>query len=737
MEATAFSSELRVVEGVDPGLVYKIRAAHGIDEEKFTSRDLTFLGETGDFTYFVYSGEEPDKLISQLHRYGRGPDEMGGKGDGRTFFNVLEGIEPYGPEDRKGRGIPEDLGDLEEPAVVDVIAWPSHDRAEAERRLQQIRAVVESLGGDELASDARRQFTVLRGRLPRKTIEGLLALSAVERLTTPPVPFLEPSDWMQRSLDDIAFEGDADGEAIGVLDDGVASGHPLLDGLVASERSFPAEHEWQPIGAHGTLVAGLAAYGDFEVPLRDGHLLEGRGPIHCARVLEPDPGPTTATRFPPGSLVHRVIEEAIRTLHGEDGVRVFNLSIGSEYAYSGPHVALPTESLDFLIRELGIVVVVAAGNHPVHPAVMSMDSGGHVLTDYPSYTLHELARVCEPGPAALALTVGSIARSDAPQTPDGTARVGDRAVAKAEEISPFSRTGPGAYKGVKPDLVEYGGNWVVNDTGNLDYANSGVASVSLGDGGGRLFGLAAGTSFAAPRVSRLAADIWGRYPDASPNLVRALIGIASRVPRAVEAQFPGDEERLRAVGYGRPVPELALDSGVNRVVMYFDGEMDANTVAVHPVPIPDSFARGRSQRRISVALAFDPPVRRQRREYLAGEMSFDFLRNVEPDEIAARYARQGADRVDLWTDRHRLKLKPGSTRTARSTLQVRRIFPRELRVDDGDTYYLAVKHKPAPWTSGGTQRYAVVVEIVDEERQQLDIYAEAKQQIQVRPRIRV
>ena len=58
----------------------------------------------------------------------------------------------------------------------------------------------------------------------------------------------------------------------------------------------------------------------------------------------------------------------------------------------------------------------------------------------------------------------------------------------------LSRTGPGAYRGVKPDVVDYGGNWVVNDSGNLEYSNPGVATVSLGDGGGRLFGLAAGTS---------------------------------------------------------------------------------------------------------------------------------------------------------------------------------------------------------------------------------------------------
>lgn len=737
MEAIAYSAELRVLEGVDPGLVFKIRAAHGIDEANFTNRGLSFLGETRNFTYFVYSGEEPDKLLSQLQRYGQGPDELGGKGTGRTFFDVLDRIEPYGPEDRRGRGIPEDLGELEDPAVVDVIAWPSHDAKEAERRLGQIRAVIDNVGGEELASDVRRQFTILRGRLPHEAIDAMLGLSAVERVVAPSVPFIEPSDWMQRQLDDLDVEIDAGGEPLGVIDDGVAAGHPLLSELVLTQRSFPDNHTWEPIGPHGNLVAGLAAYGDFEAPLRDGQALRGRGPIHCARVLEPTPGLPGATRFPPQALVHQVIEQALRTLHGEEGVRVFNISIGSDDAYSGPHVGLSTESLDALVRELGLLLVLAAGNHPVHSVPMRMESGGHVLTDYPAYTLEELARVCEPGPAALALTVGSIARSDASQTPDGRARVGDRAIARPGELSPFSRTGPGAYRGVKPDVVDYGGNWVVNDAGYLETVNPGVATISLGDGGGRLFGLAAGTSFAAPRVARLAADIWGRYPEASANLVRALIGIASRVPRPIEAQYPGDEERLRAVGYGRPVPELALDSGVNRVVMYFDGEMESDTVAIHPVPIPDSFARGRSQRRISVALAFDPPVRRQRREYLAAEMSFDFLRNVEPEEIARRYARQGDERVDLWTDRHRFPLKPGSTRTSKSTLQVRRAFPRELRVDDGDLYYLAVKHKPASWASGGAQRYAVVVEIVDEERQQLDIYAEAQEQVRVRPRIRL
>jgi hypothetical protein len=714
-----------------------VRAAHGVDEAKFASKDLDLLGETADYTYFVYSGDEPDKLISQLRSYSRGPDEEGGKGAGRTFFDVLESIEPYGPDDRRGQGVPADLDDLPDPSVVDVIAWPSHDAEEAERRLHLIRTVLDQFDGEELASDARRQFTVLRGNLSREAVQGMLTLSVVETLAMPPAPFLEPSDWMQARLDDLEVELDSEGEPVAVLDDGVATAHPLLANLVGSDQSFPASHNWEQIGPHGTLVAGLAAYGDFEVPLRDNLVLRGRGPLHVARIIEPDPLRAGATRFAPESLVHQVIEEAIRTLHSDEGVRVFNLSIGAEDAYSGPHVGLVTESLDALIRELGVVVVIPAGNQPVHAAPMQMDGGGHVLADYPAYTLTELARICEPGPAALALTVGSIARSNAPQTPDGAIRVGDRAIAGVDQISPFTRTGPGAYKGVKPDVADYGGNWAVNAAGQLEPRNSGLATVSLGDGAGRLFALATGTSFAAPRVARVVADIWARYPDASANLIRALVAISSRIPDSVEAQFPHEEERLRTVGYGRPVPELAIDSGVNRAVMYFDGEMDSDTVAIHPVPVPAEFARGRSQRRISVALAFDPPVRRQRRDYLAAEMSFDFLRNVGSDEIAERYAAQGNDPIELWKDRHRLKLRPSAAQVAKSTLQVRRIFPKELRVDDGDTYYLAVKHKPSAWASGGTQRYALVVEIVDLDRQQLDIYAQVRQQVRPRTRVRV
>lgn len=737
--AIAVGREIRVVEGVDPGLVFKVRATGRIEDRDWERRELMLLGDTADWTYFVLSVDDvPADLLRKLRRYEAGPDEEGGAAVGRTFFNALEDIRPYGRDDRRSLELPEDLPGLAEPLLVDVVVWPSANYDEAGRRLRQVRRVVEAFRGDQVAYDDRPRFTVLRARLSGEGVEALLGLAVVERVRLPPTPFIEPSDWTQVSADDLDRQID-DGEPIGVIDDGIADGHPLLaDGGIASRRSFPPDHNWAVPGPHGTMVAGLAAFGDFEEPLRAGGPLVRRSAIHEARVLEPHPDIPNATQFAPTITPHQAIEQAIVALHEVEGIRVFNLSITDDFAYSGSHVSVWTERIDGLIRELGIIVVVSAGNRGAHQFRATMDGGGHAWADYPSYLLDPAARVAEPAAAALALSVGSVARSSAPQTLRGEARVGDRAIAEVNELSPFSRTGPGVYKTTKPDVVDFGGNWALNDRDILEPENPGVGVVSLALGPqGRLFRVSSGTSFAAPRVARLAADLWTAYPDASANLVRALVGIATRVPGPVASQFPDERQRLRAVGFGRPSAELALSSEGPRVVMYFDGEMDTDTVSIHPLPIPPRFARGRAQRRIAVSLAFDPPVRRQRREYMAGTMSFDLLRNVTPDEIRERYARQGATRVDLYDDRRRFDLRPGTRNTENSALQVRHASPRLLNPDDSDVYYLAVTHQKAPWAADGVQRYAVAVELVEEERVEVDLYAEVQQQVRVPARVRV
>jgi hypothetical protein len=74
-----------------------------------------------------------------------------------------------------------------------------------------------------------------------------------------------------------------------------------------------------------------------------------------------------------------VIDEAVRTLHREEGVRVFNTSITDPDGFGGPHLSLFSGRMDELARELDVLLVIAAGNHRPRP-----QEGEDMLGAYPT-----------------------------------------------------------------------------------------------------------------------------------------------------------------------------------------------------------------------------------------------------------------------------------------------------------------------------------------------------------------
>lgn len=732
--AVAAMRPARTIEGVDPAYVFKIRAAGRLDDSALRSSDLRWLGDTKDWTYFVLApGDDPRKLRENLRAY----SAAGGRAaeaPGRSFFDSIEEFLPYDRDDRRGAEVPADSALIDVPLAVDVVVWPSESLQAAQRRVADVRAVIDASDASTvLTIDERPRFTVVRARVDRQALDDLLDLAVVERVRLPPTPRLEPSAWRNLTVEELSIVRVDEVAPIGVIDDEVMD-HPLLPSeVLASRVAIPADRAWQPPSDHGTMVAGLCAYGDLEDALIGDSEWVACGPIHAVRVLEPDPQDARRTRFPTDEPAYRVIETAVRQLHDGRGVRVFNLSITDDSAYSGPHVSVWTERLDELARELDIVIVVATGNHRPDELPPQAD----VLTAYPGYLLGDVARIAEPAIAVNVVTVGSVAHSDAPQTLSGESRPGDRAISRAGQPSPFTRAGPGTADAIKPDLVERGGNWVLDDIDLIRDPDYGVSVISLVRRNERLFGVGNGTSFAAPRVTRLAAEILQRYPGASANLIRALLGVSSlpiEAPASLDAK-----DRRRVAGHGRPDRARALESRGARVAMTYEGTITADTVVIHPFTVPEAFARGGSWRTITAALAYDPEVRRTRREYLAGRMSFDLVRNMSVDEIQAIWVRQPNDpdqRLALPGDRRRPTLEPGTRDSEDSTLQVRRFRSRRLDPDDGDTYYLVVRHTTSGWVEGGEQRYALVIALEDEGRVDLDLYTTLAAQLPVRVRLR-
>jgi len=634
----------------------------------------------------------------------------------------------------------------DETITVDVGLWAASDHAEAVRRAAIIESVLSRSQGQILlrSTSARRNY--LRVEVNSDGLQDLLETSVVELVRTPPVPFLDFREWRSLSVDDLHLSAVHSAE-VGVLDDAPAIAHPLLTGKVLSVDSLaPASYQWQAQGNHGTEVVGRVLYPNLSDELRDQHPLTAVGAVRVVRILEPDPHLNDLSpRFAAYAFPHEIVAQAIRHMHDKYRVRVFNLSVGYGEPFDALHVGPLTETIDELIRELDIVVVVPTGNAGTTREGRTA-SGHHVLEDKPTYFHSPEHRLAEPGPAALAVTVGSIALSGAPaELPN---RLGWQAVSLEDELSSFSRTGPGlgtaARRLNKPDVIHYGGNLVINDSGQViqNDPGAGMVTTSFRTGDGRLFASVIGTSFAAPAVARVAADIVHAYPDSSANLVRALLATGAS-PTAPASTIAEPHLRTGMYGYGRPSTRRAIESGAKRTTMTYDGSMPIDTVQIHPLPVPELFRRGSGgERSITAALAFNPLVRRQRREYLAASMKVDIYRDIDPDELADMLVRQDPDdRQDLINDRRRLDLTPGSNSFTNSTLQIRKWTARRSFTNDDETFFIVVTHKAQTWARNNPdyleQSYALAVTLEDQYLVQADLHQLLTQQVRVPARTRI
>jgi hypothetical protein len=436
-------------------------------------------------------------------------------------------------------------------------------------------------------------------------------------------------------------------------------------------------------------------------------------------------------------LIQNQVEVAVRYFHREYGCRVFNFSYGDlRKPHLGRHVRGLAVTLDTLTRELDVLFVVPTGNF----------NGTDTLpadwrADYPRYLLQNEAALLDPAPALNALTVGSLARWDATfNTQRYRNDPAEQPIARCDQPSPFSRSGPSVGGAIKPELVGYGGNWAVNvRTANQTIVRQGLGELSTCKdfAVGRLLAEETGTSFAAPHVAHLAACILAEHTQADHNLLRALLVAHARWPEPTEALLRDKAERLRLCGYGK-VQDGALERSTEQEVTLVANDSIPNRCHhFYEVPLPPDFLEGRRRtREVTVALAHSPAVRTTRISYKSCAMEFrlvwaDDLSRVSrmfnaatsPEEyrriaeangarIGARNRSAGTVQADTWT-----LLRPNAQRRAQ------RLFVVVTRIDESWGRDLTLTDEP----------YALAVTVRDRENADARLYT----QIQARLRARV
>jgi hypothetical protein len=262
----------------------------------------------------------------------------------------------------------------------------------------------------------------------------------------------------------------------------------------------------------------------------------------------------------------------------------------------------------------------------------------------------------------------------------------------------------------------------------------------------RVFSFRVGTSQAAPQIARIAALVWEQLKsvvegDLDPNLVRAVLANSASVPDAAAkriAAVNADDGILRACGYGLPDADLALESGDRRVTLIAQGRIAIDTLILYEIPIPDVLRNAPGKKRIIASLAFDPPVRRRRAEYLGVEMGMKLFRGKTPDEIVAAYRSIARDeRVEApgaFQTPYQCDLLPKSRAVETSTLQRREWVFSRTNDAYGDTYYLMIQAR-RNWAAAEIhhQDFGLAVTIAADEPR---LYNQVQQRVRARERIR-
>jgi hypothetical protein len=733
-------------EGINPDLILRIQLhpTATVDEEAWDRCDLKLLSiDRGKTLVLFASDQQLAEFRQRLQAYQAGPRDADQRSPQyASIFSCIDRIETVGGEDRIGRSFhmagiltSNDIH-LDEVFIVDVELWDFGSREANQERVDQIENLVRLRGGESTDRYIGESLVLIRVRANGTLVRDLLSIPSIAQIDFPPQPSLRVAELLARGLPEFPDvpEPALNATAIAILDSGLTSAHPLIGPAVGEATAIPRTlGDGSDDHGHGTLVAGIALYGDVESCIEHRAFVP-RLRIYSVRVLNEN------CRFDSTVLITTQMREAIQYLVETYACRVFSLSLGDDnLPYAGGKVSPWAAILDTLARDLNVLIVVSAGNFTYQPRPGEF-ADAHV-NEFPRYLLNDDAKIIEPATAAIALTVGALAHC-ANLPPNRPVEM--RPISSEQEPSPFTRAGPGLGGAIKPELCEIGGNKAYDGTVRQIRCLNELSVVSMNrEYLQRLFTTDVGTSLAAPRVAHMAARLIESYPDASANLLRALLVSSAVVPQpAINCLYPlNGEDSVRMVcGFGRPDLDLARFSEEDRAVLLAESELGHDNFHVYEIPIPDEFLTSRDPRTVEVTLAYDPPVRHSRLDYLGVKMSFRLIRGRNLEEVIGSFRSLVGNQnpMDgLASTRWNCKMTPGPDAREGGTVQ-KAIFAmtRPPKIEYGNTYHLVVRcEKKWARIEHAPQRYSVVVAL----RQQgaVNIYQQVSQRIRAAVRARI
>ncbi|MGT2454401.1 S8 family peptidase [Cupriavidus basilensis] len=611
-----------------------------------------------------------DTLLSRWRAYkaGKLPD----KADRLwwALFGYLQDIRVWSAKDRVDPSIATYVelmlsGDPDAPVVMELDLWYRSEAERRDRALSTLLELLQEVGGAMLdfCSIPEINYQAALVRVPA-SVARRLALRDGKLANADEIMTIRPQSLYQADAGNSSppelpsvqpwHPGGRTSYIAAILDGYPVQGHEALGTRVAvHEVDIQGREVSVSARRHGTAMASLVVHGDLHEP---------QPPLNNPVVVVPvltASADGAAETTPPGKLPIGVIYRAVKSLvAGLDGnaasfpdVVLINHSICDKYA---PFVRRPTPwavLLDHLSHAHRLLFVVSAGNIegafplPHYPNKSSFDSADEKQREAAILHAIEQAKglrgILSPGESINALTVGALHADGAAPAPAGI-------------VDPYpsvamtnicSALGFGVRRGIKPDLVEYGGRQtVVVSQEQNSVAIRGFQSVHMGQlvaspdptgGNLRKVSLSTGTSNATALVTRAgiliaqalneiyAADRidWLKLPTRAV-ILKALLAHGARwgaVGMLLEQVYPpsvrlrGQHHRRREtitkfLGYGKPQPELVISGDQSRITLLGADTIVHDKLHEYRIPLPKAMIGTRDVRRVVITLAWSAPI---------------------------------------------------------------------------------------------------------------------------------
>ena len=663
----------------------------------------------------------------------------------QSLLEAITGIDNWTPENRtswalKKYGLPDT-----QTFSLDVELWPLYQVLHPERKnlCSGFENWLKNQGIEQIDKANLDSLLLYRIEVDKAQAELLLNHAEIRRVDLPPMSGIS---YQHKNLDinrlPVINSPVSDASRVCILDSGINSNHPLLKSAMGDGQDFTQGSTAMDENGHGTAVAGIALYGDLEACNASNYWVPELWLLN-GKILNKD------AEFDQQAIESQLVKAVEYFVENHD-CKIFNLSIGNVHApYQQRHVSGIAYVLDNLARKYDVLFVIAAGNFSGSDEEEVPKNSWR--DEYPEYLLHELSPIIDPAPAINALTVGSLARHTATLNAQKYPDITDLAFVHEDQPSPFTRHGPGVGGMLKPELMATGGNFAISAKGQhyrMAERGLGVLTCSHDFTGNTMLTEQNGTSFAAPYTTHLAGRLLNNYPNASANLLRALlVNHASMPPETkaaldpIAAHYQNETKRKvehDVAGYGKVNESELFRSTDSAVVLMAEDAIQDDSSQFFELPLPADFLRSsRSTRELRISLAYTPPVRTTRIEYRASRITFHLVKGKSLAEVQKHFnnkLKKSVDSLGEHTRNRSISKELREKGTAQCSIWTRKTFK------PNEKWFVVVSRNDYEWGKplcNQLENYALVVTVTDRENEHAQLYSQISQQLIVQQQARV